>query len=249
MDFNFNELYRDYSSIDLLKIIKRPSDYQPTAVEAAKKILGSRVVTQSEIEAAGQYFIDLENKTKAKTGKVDEYRDKAAGLLEPIVNPGTEINPVKWLNILLLVIGLQYAWTFYESIRDFIFLLNCSYCGFDLAYLLTAVNLVYIPFIFYLLLKRKRWGWILLFGDNLLALILKLIQLFMFFGDGWFGVDAPGIFLFIICLKFLFVIFLWREDIAALFNITSAAKKQTVIIVVLIGLIYTLVLLLPWFYS
>ena len=42
MNFDFYHQYKDYPNTELLKIIKRPDDYQPAAVAIATKILGER---------------------------------------------------------------------------------------------------------------------------------------------------------------------------------------------------------------
>ena len=50
MNFDFYQLYKDYSNIELLKIVKRPTEYQPTAVAVATQILNERQLTTEEIQ-------------------------------------------------------------------------------------------------------------------------------------------------------------------------------------------------------
>ena len=155
------------------------------------------------------------------------------------------LHPAKWLNILLMFIGLHYAWMFYENIRDLLLLLSCTDCEFDITQVYLAFYLLYIPFIFYLLVKRNRWGWILLFADVIFTLTLKMFQLFVFFSDGMLGIDAPGIIFMIICIKMLCIIFLWRPVITKQYNVNTVTQKLTRLFAGLAALAYAVIQLLP----
>src|SRR6185295_2461365 len=108
MNVDFYQEYKDYSNIDLLKITKRPDDYQPAAVQAATEVLSERVVTPDEIEFVNQYYQEIEDDTKVRKEKIDAYKNKATSFFEPVINPSENVEPDKWVDILLLVIALQY---------------------------------------------------------------------------------------------------------------------------------------------
>lgn len=218
--------------------MRNPDDYQSAAVEVAAKLLNERQVLQEDIERTDKYFQELQDKAKAKADKINSYKDKAADFFEPIIKPGTDVSPRKWLNILLLILGIDYLWTFYNAIRGFIFRLKCSYCGFDITDIFTLVNLIYIAVVFYLLLKKKRWGWILLFADNLFSFIARLSESYIFFKYQEIHRGDTGSFLLSIIIKAAFVFFLWRKAISDFFGVTAKTKKETVIVVTIIALVF-----------
>ncbi|HMK25291.1 MAG TPA: hypothetical protein VK483_04610 [Chitinophagaceae bacterium] len=236
MNFGFYDQYKQYSTVELLKIVKKATDYQPEAVEAARAVLAQRQVAQHELEEADHFIKEEEKQAKAFSNKIGSYKEKAADFFEPIINPGTEVKPVKWLNILLLFTGLQYVWIFYDTIKDLLHSLQCRYCGFDFSMFLLLVNLIYIPLILYLLYKKRKWGWILLFADNLFILIIRLGETYTFFKYREFHRGSTSEFLFLILVRAAFVFFLWRKTIADFFGVTGKIKKDTAMIAGALGL-------------
>jgi len=261
MNFDFYDIYKDYSNIDLLKIVMRPTEYQVAAVDAATQILSAREVTQSELEQVDNYFDEIDTETKRKTDKINLYKEKTADFFESVLKPTSEVKPEKWLNILLLVIGLQYLWTLYINLSDLVrfvkFVIDCKSYGFDnstetVSYwtcfssrvdpivFFQIVTLIYVPIIFYLLFKRKRWGWILLFADTLFGLISLISQSYIFFKyQQYYQSDTVSFFTRII-IKGLFAFFLWRNYISDFFNVTMEIKKKTAIVTTLIALLFIL---------
>src|SRR5258706_9951666 len=98
MNFDFYDKYQQYSTVELLKIVKKAADYQPEAVDAARNILAQRPITQHELGEADHLVKKEEKEAKAFSNKIDSYKEKAADFFEPIINPGVEVKPVKWLN-------------------------------------------------------------------------------------------------------------------------------------------------------
>lgn len=230
MNFDFQQQFSDYSNIELLKIIKRPSDYQPTAVAIAKQLLNERQVTIQEEQLADQYFQDIENSKKLQKEKVDSIKNKATNFLDPVLYPSGKVEPNKWLNILLLLLALQYGWSLFLIAKRIITFFQCYNCSFDISFLAEVLTLLYIPFIFFLLLKRKRWGWILLFADNLISLISRLGQFYLFLKYQGIHQNDTTSFLWPITIKAAFIFFLWRDSIADHFNVTHEMKKKSVTI-------------------
>jgi hypothetical protein len=235
MDFNFYDQYKTLSNVDLLKIVKKSAGYQPAAVEAATLLLAEREVPQADIDEVEGYF---QEKAKSKTEKINAYKEKAADFLEPIAYPGPEIKAVKWLNIFLVVVGLNYLWTLYLTVRSFVRILGCRDCGFDYTHGLQGLYLLYIPVVFYLLIKQKRWGWILLFADNVIAFILGLRSSVTFFEYRFIHHGDPVAFLLPIFLHGGLAFFLWRKDISAFFGVTDKEKKNTIGVALLLALLF-----------
>lgn len=261
MNFDFHDKYKDHSNIDLLKIVRRPNEYQVAAVDAATQILNAREITQSDLEQVDRYFHEIDTETKRKTDKINSYKEKTADFFQPVFNPTTEVKPQKWLNILLLVIGLQYLWTLYINISDFVkfikYVIDCKSYGFDsttetVSYwtcfstqfnpiiFFQILTLIYVPIIFYLLFKRRRWGWILLFADNLFGLISTVSQSYIFFKYQQYHHGDTISFFTQILIKGLFVFFLWRNYISDFFSVTKEIKKKTAIVTTIITILFIL---------
>ena len=230
MNFDFYQLYKDYSNIDLLKIVKRPAEYQPAAVTVATQILSERQVTAEEIHFIDQYFEGIENSAKVKKEKVAAIKTKADDFFEPVLHPSEKVEPSKWVNILLVVIGIQYAWALFSTAKRLISFLQCDYCNLDIIFLAEVLTLLYVPLIFFLLFKRRRWGWILLFSDNLFSLISRVTQSYIFFKYQSIHHGDTTSFLLAIFLKAAFVFFLWRESISNYFGVTQGTKKKAAVL-------------------
>jgi hypothetical protein len=227
MYFDFYKQYQNYSNIDLLKIVKRPNDYQPNAVTVASQILNEREVTPDEIQLVEQYYQDIENNLKIRKEKIDVYKYKASDFLEPVLHPKETVEPSKWVNILLLIITIQYAWSLFNTIKKLISFFQCDYCQIDPVFFAELLSILYVPFIFYLLWRRINWGWIFLFADNLFSLISRLSQSYLFFKYQDIHHGDTGTFLFSIFIKAAFVVFLWRDSIASYFGVPHNTKKKT----------------------
>lgn len=261
MDFDFHTKYKDYSNIDLLKIVWRPDEYQIAAVNAATQILSEREIPQSDLEQVDIYFKEIDAETKRKTDKQNSYKEKTADFFEPVLNPTTEVKPEKWLNILLLVIGLQYLWTLYINISDLVRfikdVIDCKSYGFDITtetinywtcftsrfnplVFFQILTLIYVPIIFYLLFKRKRWGWMLLFADNLFGLISTISQSYIFFKYQQYHHGNTVSFFMQILIKGLFVFFLWKNHISDFFSVTKEMKRKTATVTTIITLLFIL---------
>ena len=233
MNLDFQQQFKDYSTVDLLKIVKRPGEYQPSAVAAAEQLLRERQVTAHEQQVVEQYFQDLDHFLKLKKEKADALKSKAADLLEPLLHPSEEVQPGKWVNILLLIIAAQYAWALFQTAKRLLNFFQCFTCRFDITLFAETLTLFYIPLIFLFLLKRHRLGWILLFADNLFSLLSRVSQSYTFFTYQDYHNGDTTTFLLPILVKAAFVLFLWRPSIANHFKITDAIKKKTAIITVM----------------
>lgn len=241
MDFNFYEQYKTYSNIDLLKIIKRPNEYQQAAVTIAIQILNERVVTPEEIEQADQYYQGIENDVKAKNEKIDGYKNKATGFFEPVLQPSEKVEPDKWLNILLFFTALQYGWLLFNAAKRLIRFWHVPGHGLDMYFFLDVLDFLYIPVMFFLLYKRKRWGWILLFAGNLMVFLSGLSQSYIFFKYQFIHHGNTSSFLFPIIVSTIFIIFLWQKNITNYFNVTNKVKKITAAIVTTMSIILILI--------
>jgi hypothetical protein len=240
MNIDFYQQYKNFSNTELLIIVKRPTNYQALAVAAAAQLLSERQVTDEEIQVVEQHFQDIAKSAKANREKMDALKGMATDFLEPVLHPTEKVEPRKWVNILLLAISIQYAWSLFYTGKHLIRFLRCDNCVFDIAYFAELLTLIYIPIIFFLLFKRRRWGWILLFADNLFSLISRVSQSYIFFKYQRIHHGSTTAFLMPIFIKASFVFFLWRDPIANHFGITQRTKKKTAVITIAGTLVFFL---------
>jgi len=109
---------------------------------------------------------------------------------------------------------------------------------FEVVFLVNCVVTVYFPVIFILLLRRKRWGWILLFADNIIASVFIvgqiIIYLYSFDFLKWVRWDSM---LWSIFIRTAFLIFLLRKDITLYFNISRLTLQRAFMFAVLLALL------------
>lgn len=242
--FDFIEKLKHYSNVELLKIVKRPNEYQIDAVNAATQLLGERQVSSEEIEMANHYFDEIEKVEKQKREKIEGFKNKTKDFFEPVLQPTDKVEPRKWLNLFLLVIGLQYAWTLFDMGRPVVWFFQCEDCEFDFSILLSILTILYIPVIFFLLLKAKRWGWILLFADTLFSLILRLSESYVFFKYQEVHRGDTISFVLPIFIKIAFIYFLWSDSISDFFKVNKRIKVKTLIITIAVVMLFLLVMYL-----
>lgn len=225
---NYLQAYKDYSTFELLKIVKRPGNLPREAVTAATEILKERPVSIEDLTELNQYFRDQDNAAKAEKGMHSELKTTSADIFAPLL-PDETAQPPKWLHLLILVMALHYAWTLYTAVTQLLFLLRCSDCAHLVLRYVTFLPLLYVPYAFYLLFKRNRWGWIILFADNLFLLISGVFVSYSSFSKNGPYRGSLDDFYLLLSLKAIFLFLLWRNSIATYYNVSPATKRRTVI--------------------
>src|SRR5690349_10019781 len=76
MNADFQQEFKDYSTIELLKIVKQPGNYQPAAVAVAHQLLQGRVVTPEEEALAEQHFAHLAFSQRVQQARLDALKNK-----------------------------------------------------------------------------------------------------------------------------------------------------------------------------
>ena len=233
MDFDFFEAYKDLSTVGLLKIVHRPDGYQAEAVEAARRRLAERDISSEDQAEVQAFYEEADLEVRLKAEKIARIKGQAADLLEPVLQPGETVTPEKWFKIFLIVLGLQYSWVLIQSLISIY--KDAVRVYFDFNFLINIITLVYIPWFFYLLYKRRRWGWILVFAGILIGILGVPVQIYAYssfsraMGRG--SIDAATIawFVFQTLLRIILATFLWRQDVCDLFGVDKSIKIKTVI--------------------
>lgn len=233
MNFNFYELYKDYSTPELLRVLQRPGDYQATAVEVVKDILRER---NHSIEELGQFNQEVEAGGKTRTEKGNRFQEIAAFLAKPVLQSRQGVTPNKWLNVLLVLLVLQLIWSSYNGIEALSVYLQCLHCPTSITIWLMMLSPVFTGVVLFLLLKQRPLGWILFFGVYLFLCVIWLNQLNSFIRYYYQG-GLNILPLLPIIIKVLLLVFLWRKDVAGIFNVTKQTKKRTALVAVVTALI------------
>lgn len=243
MDFNFRDSFQSYSNVELLKIVKQADRYQPEAVAAAQQILSSREVHDSDYDQVNRYHEAI----AAKQEQQQEYKEELSDFLEAMVKPDEHPQVNKWVNILVIVLILQYLWTLSNSVKSIDFFLQQErwYSITYGAFISLTYPLLFLPPAIYLLYTRKRWGWILITAYYVGVAASQLVDIFSYLyyvsNDGALYPVSIGSLLTSLLIRGGFVFFLLRPYMTALFGISKRAMRDTVVIGVCIGLtIYTL---------
>ncbi len=94
MQMNFDELYSNYSNVELLIIVKKPDDYQIEAIEAATNHLKRRAISDAEYLQAEEHYFKLYDKQKKKQDRIDSVKDSVLEIVNPIIHPTENVQLV-----------------------------------------------------------------------------------------------------------------------------------------------------------
>lgn len=168
----YKEIYKDYTTAALLKITLQPDKYRMEAVAAANDLLTQRPVTIADRQHAAQELASV----SAEKKEIIQSDNYIIDLLEPGLKTGNEVRVEKWLNFLVVVILLYFAWHAYDTVKSTIYFATTPF-PFPWWTLASYLDVIATPLFACLLYRRKRLGWILLFGISLFGLVFKFYQL------------------------------------------------------------------------
>jgi hypothetical protein len=244
MQFDFLTLYKDYSNAQLLKIVQQPDNYQPDAVSAANQVLATRQITDVDLQTVHEEM--------AAETRPNQYVTAAGEILESMVKPEEQPNARKLFRILLVLVGIRFVYELFYAVPLWIVnFRHMYYCredgGADCFHYLTSrsdlfstLPVLYLPVIFYLLYQKRRWGWMLLFAENVHTIFYSVL------GTYEYAVVTHRSFtgfLVYILLEVGFAVFLWRPVLAEQFGATRRTKRETLTVAIALSLVnitYTL---------
>ena len=157
---DFENRYKNYSSAKLLDIINHADDYQPKAIEAAKKELSSR-----EVEEESYASIESKKRSPEKMGtesailnNVNIFFSNLTSTLKNLFNlkvKSTEIDIIRGISIGMLLFAVFSLLKTYKQL---------AFIGFNLEYsydqIPTWIGEFFIPFLgAFFLWNLKESGW------------------------------------------------------------------------------------------
>jgi hypothetical protein len=243
MNFNFYERYKDYSTFELKKILQQTGDYQPAAVEAVTAILKERELLPESANGEGpenEAIAGTDEETR--TAGPQPWTGKIALLLKPVLQPVDNIQPNRWLNILLILLALRFIWLVYGAFKLISLGTDCEDCAFDKYFWLAMLNAPFIGLVLFLMLKQRTLGWILLCSECVFLITSGLTPIYYYLMKADLleaGLGELLFFLPVIC-RIAVVIYLCRPDVSGIFGITQQRKKKVITITVGLTLLYML---------
>lgn len=194
---DFFERYNNLNNLELIKIIENPKDYQPVAVETARKILISRQVSAEEISDAKAELARQNQEKNLQTEKKKELENKVknfgASVVETIhpiqVTAPTVDRTILIISIVLAAISLK---TLFSEFRMLFYILSDSGMSLDFSVLLYLVPILLLPFATVLFWLRKKAGWWILamyFTFNASSAISSFLMQLSFEPSGYSPLD------------------------------------------------------------
>jgi len=227
MNLNFIEEFKNYSNLELLKIIKNPTHYQQAAVDAAQTILSTRTISNEEVQKVDD---DL-----ATTREQGTRNDK--GIFKSVFRASSDEATSKWLKFLWLALAVQYAKTLYGFLPSVIYFLRCKFCPFDYVWAFSFLNILYMPVVFFLLARKSKSGWVLLFGETIftgVSLQILFLQTMVQIIKSIYYLDFPQLnvsdYLWFVLIRTFVVIMLLKEEVTKHFNVNDQTKIWTIMV-------------------
>ena len=235
MESQFIEKYKSYSNFELLKITQKPDDYQEKAVDAANEILKDRGISEDDLREIEDYYF------KEKQSEKENLEENIFDFLHTDYEPKEFHKPENWLNVFLLVVLFQYLFFFYNAIKYLSFALYHKTIRLNIISLELTFFLFFTPILFYLIFKKHKLGWIILFLKNIFNLFLLSPLFFQFLKTGNIPNNFSPIRIFFSLYYLIFALFLLKPSISNLFEISPILKKTIVAITIAITLVYLIV--------
>ncbi len=224
MNFDFLEVYKDHTNIQLLHILENPDGYQPSAVNAARELLAGRVVTDADLAAV--------NPPVSESRVLEE--ESLGDLIERLANPPTVnskwVMPFVWVTMAWFgYLVCTYLYQIFGMYRLFGF-------SFGLKTLILCFDVAYYTAFCILIFKRNRWGWLMLAARTVVVLTVNIGMAATYLSErGAHILYANEIFpaLFI---NIFFIGLLWSAPIAAAYKIPPKVKTGFLLVGLMLAL-------------
>jgi hypothetical protein len=230
MNESLYEYYQGLPTATLLILSRKPQDYTPEAFDVILGILNQRQIGEGDLQQVDVHFQGIE----VKKQRVEAKKVKISDFISDFFRPKNGMTAERWLPVAVVLLGLSYLITLANDWRT----LFSKYF-----FPLNIIDIIYIPITIVLLLTKRKWGWIFLYAYMLFSFLenLDFIYHWMFEWHFWSRVPVTGT-LTALFFQLLFVLFLWRDDIAGYCKVTPRAKRYTAAFAVILAVLCILVI-------
>ena len=240
----FIKKYEAYSTIQLLRIIDSPNDYQPDAVEAAKAIISNRQLSEEEFEIARDgYNAEKQEEERKEKGLKDNLKNVYNSIFD-IINPmkGGSLVAEKRVKIISAVLVGLFLFQLYQQLK--MLYITFLEIGWDTFFIVVPLlPLIFIATVIVLFYKRKKTGWFMLTVYLIFSAVSEIETFVVFMTVNFVGVEAFSITLLYPTpirhvLKFIFYTAIaWiisRENVRSVYSINEKTMIYTISITTLI---------------
>ena len=240
---DFSEYYKTLPAEALLGILANPDDYQPAAIEAAKKELADRRLSADELDAATRLAAEEsalkeQQKQKKKNFEVG-LKSKGHALFEALnpVQQGVS-GPEKIIRIVVIVFGLLFVLNLLMSGGDYLDMLRDMGQNPEYTFLLIPV-LLFLPAGLVGFWKKRQTGWVLLavfLTTSFVSALLGLIQALIWKPSGYSLLDQylgpPPVMEYVLILVVYGagIYAICRKDVRQLCRVNESRMSATLII-------------------
>lgn len=185
----YAERYKHLSSIELMKIIEDAHAYQPEAVDAARFVIDSRALSESDLDLIKHSLEEERIKEQALIQRKQDLQHKviqvASSFLDKIDPSERNASYIeKVINLISILYGTYVFYFLVMNAWMIKSILNINNASFDLEMVEPLSPLIILAVALVLFYLKKRAGWILLvcyFLYSISTLIIKF--LLHLFGD------------------------------------------------------------------
>ncbi|MBJ2173069.1 hypothetical protein JBL43_02390 [Aureibaculum sp. A20] len=221
MKEDYSKYLSTLTNQELIEITLDPDIYEIESVKKAHEIIIERNISKEEINYATLHYNKAQDKQIDSPNYISSFQQKAIDFFKPIFSNGEDITPEKWVNSFLFLVGIQVVWILIEIITA----LN-SYLDF-VTLIYYGLGLTYLSVIVFLLYKKKKWGWILLFSNHLISGVASVISILLFITFYEYADQSDmGEFLIGLIINVVFITFLIKREIYSYFSITTEEMKK-----------------------
>ena len=216
MKEDYSKYLRTLTNQELIEITLDSDIYEIESIKKAHEIISERNISKEDINYATLHFIKAQDKQTDQANYISSFQKKAIDFFKPIFSHDEDITPKKWVNSFLFLVGIQVVWGFIvilTSLNAYLDSVTIIYYGLVLSYLVVIVFLLY---------KKKKWGWILLFSNYLISGVTSVISILVFIKFSEYADQSEmGEFLIGIIVNAVFITFLIKSEIYSYFSITT----------------------------
>lgn len=163
---NFSEYYKTISNAELINIISNQRDYQPLAVEAAKKELLERQLSDTDIKEAKQLLIDKQLQKDKQREKLKANEEKAKATVNTLIDTLNPIQPdipstERTIRFIVIIFGGLFLYQLFSDFKMHIVFVK-DFTRFPFESTLYLVPLVLLPVAIFTFWKKIKIGWSLI---------------------------------------------------------------------------------------
>jgi hypothetical protein len=175
-DNSFIERFKRLEPIDLVTILNTAEDYRPEAVDAARKELESRQLTEEQMSQVKSMYDERINASQPRNEKWHQLKEKAEGIAHELspVQFGPQ-SQVKYIRSITVFAGVYFLFMLYQHSWFLEHYFGDNALDFDWAVAELTIPLVWLLIAAILFGLKRKAGWVLMFAYFIKAAIGSVV--------------------------------------------------------------------------